>query len=279
MRRSLSLWRLAPVALLAVACATASTPVHAQDRPAPQTEQQLADQAYAQQEAGHYADAIATYLKAYEISKDALTLLNVATIYDRKLHEAALASEYYRRYLLSPDAEPERVKRVTERLTALRHEQEEAAQRAVAPAPAPAPSPAPPPPVAPAPETHTTVVEPPSSGSALRTTGIVVGSVGLAGVGAAMVLGYMAKTKNDDANSACQGSACSSQAGVQSARDAGTFATTATVTFIAGLSLVASGITLFALAPSGAPAKTTGRVLLVPTAGTTGGGFLVHGVF
>ena len=277
MKGSVFLPRLASAAAVALACAAASTTAHAQARPAPQTEQQLADKAYAQQEAGHYGEAIATYLEAYELSKDGLTLLNVATIYDRKLHEAALAAEYYRRYVLSPDAEPERVKKVTERLTALRREAEEAAQKNVAPPPPLAPmAPAP---VVPAPPPPGPVVETASGGSALRTTGVVIGSVGLAGVGAAMVLGYMAKTKNDDANSVCQGSACSSQAGVQSARDAGTFATTATVTFIAGLSLVASGITLFALAPSGAGARSTGSVYLVPSAGTTGGGFSVHGVF
>ena len=46
---------------------------------------QLAEQAYDLQASGKYADAIAMYLKAYELSRDALTLLNVATIYDRKL--------------------------------------------------------------------------------------------------------------------------------------------------------------------------------------------------
>jgi hypothetical protein len=280
--RSAYFTRLVPAAAVALACAAMAPASHAQGRPSTVTEQQLAEQAYAQQEAGHYAEAISTYLKAYEMSKDGLTLLNIATIYDKKLHEPALAAEYYRRYAMSPDAEPARVKKVTERVTALKREAEEAQQRSVAApsasAPNPEPSTAPPPPSAsialPPPPVETA-----SGLGPMRVTAIVVGGAGVVGVGTAMVLGYLAKMKNDDANKVCQGTACSSDAGVQSAKDAGKFATASTVTFIGGLALLASGITLFAVAPSGGAPAQAGRVLVVPAAGTTGGGLSVQGAF
>jgi hypothetical protein len=269
----------------ALACILAAAPCLAQGRPpAPPTEQQLAEQAYAQQESGHYAEAVATYLKAYEMSKDGLTLLNIATIYDRKLHEPVLASEYYRRYLMSPDADPERVRKVTERLELLRQETERAAQPSATPPPppvAPAPAPAPSPPPL---ETTTTPLPPAhpeeksSGGGTLRALGIVVGSVGLAGVAGSMVLGEMAKNKNDQANAVCRGSACSSGAGVQLANDAGNFATVATATFIGGATLLASGVIMFALAPSG-PKHTETGLVVAPSVGTTGGGLLLRGAF
>jgi len=283
MRRSVCLSRPFAAAIVALACAMAPATSSAQGHPAP-TEQQLAEQAFALQEAGHYAEAISIYLKAYEISKDGLTLLNIATIYDKKLHEAALAAEYYRRYVVSPDAEPSRVRKVTERLTSLKREAEEQQERSVASptATAPAASAAVPPPPSSSsalPATPTTPEEAPGGLGAMRVTAIVVGSVGVAGVGAAMVLGYLAKTKNDDANAVCQGQACSTQAGVQSAKDAGKFATASTVSFIGGLALVASGVTLFALAPSNQAPPQTGRVTIVPNAAPTGGGLTVQGVF
>src|SRR5579864_3196237 len=59
----------------------------------------LADLAYKMQEEGQYAEAIGTYTRAYEISGAGAILFNIATIYDRKLHERRLAMEYFRRYL------------------------------------------------------------------------------------------------------------------------------------------------------------------------------------
>src|SRR5260370_29971594 len=104
---------------------------------------------------------------------------------------------------MSREAEPARVKKVTERLTALKREAEEEQQRSVAAptasAPTPSPSSAPPPPAS----TELPLTPPVETSSGLgpmRVTAIVVGSVGIAGVGSAMVLGYLAKTKNDDAN-------------------------------------------------------------------------------
>ena len=69
------------------------------------TVEELTNRAYDQTSAGSHAEAIATYMKAYEISKAAAILYNIAAIYDRKLHERTLAIEYFRRYLQAPDAE------------------------------------------------------------------------------------------------------------------------------------------------------------------------------
>ena len=135
MIRARSLSRAVTVAALSLAFAFAAPVARAADPQTPETTEQLAEHAYQLQASGKYAEAVATYLKAYDLSKDALTLLNIARIYDQKLHENELASEYYRRYVMAPDAEPERVKRVTERLTALKHEAEEERARRAAPPP------------------------------------------------------------------------------------------------------------------------------------------------
>src|ERR1700729_920445 len=104
------------------------------DESSRQTVEQLAEKAYQQHAAGKYAESIATYLKAYEISKASETLFNVATIYDRKLNERELAEDYYRRYIRQPDANPDLVRRATERLTTMKREaQEEQARKAALP--------------------------------------------------------------------------------------------------------------------------------------------------
>jgi hypothetical protein len=273
---------IAPVLAISLACVLVAPTARAGGE-AVQTTEQLAEQAYGQQASGKFAEAIATYLKAYEISKDGLTLLNIATIYDRKLHEAALASEYYRRYLIAPDADPDRVKKVTDRLTTLKREAEEERAKSVSapapqptePAPAAAPTSTPPPETTPPPGG----AEAGSGGGAMRATGAVVGIVGVLGLGASFALGYIAKGKNDDANAVCKGTVCSSENGVSLAKDAGTFATASTAAFVAGLVFVGGGITLIAAAPSGTSASKAGRVFLAPRVDTTGGGIVLHGDF
>ena len=49
---------------------------------------------------------------------------------------------------------------------------------------------------------------------------------------------------------------CATQAGVNDARDAGTFATASTITFIAGLSLLTAGVTMYLAAPNATSAST-----------------------
>ena len=269
---------------MSLACTLVSPDARAAGDEAVLTTEQLADQAYTLQAAGKFAEAIATYLKAYDLSKDALTLLNIATIYDRKLSEPVLASEYYRRYLMAPDAEPDRVKRVTERLTVLKHAEEEQERARNAPPPT---TPAPQAPAAPssAPQENAPALmpapEPPqtSHGGPMRTAGIVIGAFGVAGVVGSFVLGYAAKVKNDNANQVCNGLACSSQDGVDSARAAGNFATASTAVFVGSLVFVAGGVALYALAPKGAPASRSGGVFLTPQVDRTGAGIALYGAF
>jgi tetratricopeptide (TPR) repeat protein len=261
--------------------------------PAPKTAEQLANEAYEQHAAGKYAEAIATYLKVFEISKAGVVLFNVARIYDHKLHERTLAMEYYRRYLVAPDAEPELVQKATQRLTELKREaQEAAALPAPATVPAPLASAPPPSPAAAAPAPVPTSSPPPTAvevdgehqekggGGTLRIAGVVIGVTGVASVGTGVVLGLLAKKKNDDANAACNGGvACPDQRGVTLARDAGSLATGATVTFVAGLALVAGGITLYFAAPKRTTTAQAARLTFTPLLGATSAGMGVTGSF
>lgn len=223
-----------------------------------QSVEQLAEQAYQLHEQGKFTDAIAVYLKVYEISKAGAVLYNVATIYDRKLHEREAAAEFYRRYLRSPDAEAEIVKRAVERLEALKKEAE--AEPPLAPPPTGSVTPPPPPPVAPptvAPPPPTPE-PPPQRSSAWRTTGLVVGAVGLGGLAASAVAAIAAKSRNDQANNLCNGSACTTEQGVLLAHDAGTYATISTATFAAGAALVGVGLVVYLVAPWSTPAPASG---------------------
>jgi hypothetical protein len=239
--------------------------------------QRLADQAYELHAAGSYAAAIAMYLRAYEASNAAVTLLNIATIYDRKLHENELAREYYRRYLRSPDAEPDLVQRAAERLTALKQALEpgvQAPHKVDTEAPSPA-GPIPTPIAADAPAIDRAT---PAHPRALVTAGIVVGATGVASIGASLVLGLFAKSKNDRANAVCDGAACSSSAGVRMAHQAGSLASASTVVFIAGLGLTSGGLAMF-LVGTRAPGPSTGRLALLPSLGSRSAGLDLRGGF
>ncbi len=270
-------------AALVVGLPLATLPARARaaDAPSPPTTgalasaEQLAAQAYELHAAGKYAEAIAMYMKAYEASNAAVTLLNVATIYDRKLHEGALAAEFYRRYVTSPDAEPELVEKATARLTALKAE-EAAASKPEASSPAgaaPEPSVAP---EAPAPRAAATPDAAPSRGGGVRTAGAVVLGAGVAAVGASLVLGLVAENKNNEANMVCNGAVCSTRDGVNLAHDAGTFATASTITFVSGLVLAGGGLVMVL---AGGPSRASSAMALAPALGPTGGGLTLRGDF
>ena len=275
-----------PLAVLAVIAllGTASTARAADESPAKKAEE-LGNQAYEQHQAGHYAEAIALYVQIYEISRSGAVLYNIATIYDRKLHERKLAIEYYRRYLGAPDAQPDLVRKATERLTVLKTEADAEARAAAAPptapvaTPEPAPaalSPAAAPPPAPAP------AEPPPPehhASALKPVGFVVGAVGVASLGTSLALALVAKSKNDQANGYCNGAACTDARGVGLAHDAGSFATGSTVTFVAGLALVVSGAAFFLAAPSESANTRAARLAVTPLVGPGSGGLGMSGSF
>ncbi len=240
------------------------SPAHADAPDAPEvaepvSAEELAEHAYQLHAEGKYAEAIATYLKAYGISSAGAILFNVAVIYDRKLGERELAAEYYRRYLSATDVDPDLARKATERLTSLKRDAE-AAERARRASPAlPAVSAAPDAPTGtasvtrpPEPAAASTVAVAPSpvrSGGGLRTSGIIFGATGVAGIGASLVLGLLAKGKNDDANAMCNGAACTSERGVELGQQAGTLATASTVVFAAGLACLGGGVAMFLAAP------------------------------
>jgi len=276
--------RLAGAAALASALVT--SPARAADPPTPTaTAEQLAEEAYQQHASGKEAEAIATYLRAYELSHAAAILFNVATIYDRKLRERGLAEDFYRRYLGAPDAEPELTRKATERLTALKKEDEdeaEAKRATIVVAPVPTTTratstPQPEPPASPQPA-PTALAPATSSGHTVRAVGIVVGAVGVIGVGASMVLGVLAKAKNDDANAVCNGATCANENGVALANQAGSLASASTVTFVAGLAFVGGGVTMYLLAPKNA-ASPVARIKISPEIGLDRAGVSIGGRF
>jgi hypothetical protein len=125
------------------------------------------------------------------------------------------------------------------------------------------------------------VVDPPrplpSNGSPLKTVGLVVGGVGVAGLIAGAIFGVEALSKNSSANSGhCGGSLGSANdcdsTGVSLRHDAVTFGNVSTVAFIAGGVLAAGGATLFLVAPSS-------HVEVGAGAGAGSAGVLVRGTF
>lgn len=236
-----------------------------------QAVESLTNQAYELTAAGKYAEAIGAYMKAYEISKAAAILFNIATIYDRRMHERALAMEYFRRYLQATDADPEFARKATERLSVLKaDEAAEAKARSSVHVAVPAPPP-------PAPAAPAAPVRPTSDGSGLRRAGIVVGGIGLAGVGAALVVGALAKSKNDDANRYCSATSCSSSQGVTLEHQAGDLATASTAIFVGGAALLALGVTFFVVAPHGSASAAS--ITIFPRATASGGGVGIEGHF
>jgi hypothetical protein len=272
---------------IAVAMLVSVVPVAASaaDPAQAQSAEQLAAEAYDLHAAGKYPEAIAAYFRAYELSQAGAILFNIATIYDRKLHERQLAADFYRRYLLAPDTEQGLVKKATERLAALKRETEEEAnaKKNIPPPPPPeaAPGPAASPSPAASPNAAEQAPEDKGGGGAVRGVGFTLGAVGLVGLGTGIVLGLVAKSKNDQANTFCHGAACTDQRGVTDAQQAGDFATASTATFIPGLVLLVGGVTMVLAAPShkGAPSSKGTGITFGPMLGTTGAGLSAHGTF
>jgi hypothetical protein len=137
-----------------------------------------------------YGEAVDEYQKAYEIGGDPAMLYNVAQSY-RLNDQLQEALRFYRRYLQrSPNA---RNREDVERKIADLERTVEERRKAAAATPAPTP----PPPVV-------TPVTPPAEvpvqyegGGGLRVAGIVVASVGVAGLITAAVTGKMAADKGD----------------------------------------------------------------------------------
>ena len=82
----------------------------------------LAQEAKELVQAAMYEEAISRYMKAYQLQPAGLLLYNVAFIYDKKIGDARLATEFYRRYLRSQDPDVNLVRRTLNRLRELHEE-------------------------------------------------------------------------------------------------------------------------------------------------------------
>ncbi len=203
-----------------------------------------------------YPNAVSLYLQALKASPSAGVLYNLARIYDTKLRDRELASNFYRRYIMDPGADPEHLRIANERLTALK---ELDAQTLASPPLAPARQrPAP----ASEPERERRITGP-------QIAGIVTGALGLAGLGVGIAYGVSAKSDADVAKGLCDGDDCRSQRGVQAAHDASDAATISTVCFAVGGAMTAVGTALLVFGRRDRRRADTASLRLSPYAGAS----------
>jgi hypothetical protein len=195
-----------------------------------------------------YSAAVALYLKALETSPTADMLYNLARIYDGKLKDRELATDYYRRYVRDPGAEPTRLRAANERLSQLLELQAIGSET---------------PSVRKQPEAASST--PPSSDpraldrsnaredgiTGMHVLGIVALTAGVTGLGIGGGFGLAARSNDQVAEELCNGNACTSQRGVDASRDATSAATISTIGFIAGGVLSTLGIVTLLVASSG----------------------------
>jgi hypothetical protein len=118
------------------------------------------------------------------------------------------------------------------------------------------------------------------SGSALRTTGLVVGGVGVAGVGVGAVFGLLAMSQWNQQKSDCATSTnCASHsAALADHSSLVTDGAVSTVGFVAGGVLLAGGALLYLVAPASTSPSSAG-VIWVPSAGPRDVSLGVRGSF
>jgi serine/threonine-protein kinase len=221
--------------------------------------QQLGDQAFQAYGKGDYPKAIELYLSSYKLAPTAEVLFNVASIYDKKLGEAKVAVEFYRRHNAAPDAKPDLVAKATVRIAALNAPPGDDAK------------------------SGPSVVRSPSAdaptdpGKGWRIAGLVTGGVGVVGLGVGVLTGALAKGKHSDATAAgCAGDTCPDAASQGVEKDAAGLANISTVTFIVGGALLVSGAAMYFMAPK-RPTATALR--MTPSVDLRGGGVAITGTF
>jgi tetratricopeptide (TPR) repeat protein len=220
----------------------------------------LAEKGYALYQEGKYSDALSAYLRAYDLTGAGMILFNIANIYDLKLRELELASDYYRRYLRAPDATPELVRKANDRLEGLK-------LQTLPPPPQNSPKGSGPSPEAPA-----------ETSSGWRTAGLVVGGVGLVSLGVSGVFALQARSKDKEADKYCDALSQCEPRGLSLGDDAKSAATVSTITFAGGLVALAAGAAMFFAAPSrSAPAKSSVGLRAVPSLGPQNAGFALAG--
>jgi hypothetical protein len=119
--------------------------------------------------------------------------------------------------------------------------------------------------------------EEPSPGSGRRTTGIVIGSVGLVMAGVGAYFGVRTFSSWSTSKSHCNDKDCDRE-GVDAASDAKTSGFISTIGLAAGGAVFATGLVLYLTAP-GKPEKTTKKATLVPNVGPGGLGLSLSGSF
>ena len=105
----------------------------------------------------------------------------------------------------------------------------------------------------------------PSNGSAQRTWGVVVGSVGVAALVTSGVMTLLASRKNDDSKDRCDAAnpnLCDPE-GLELRKDARKMADLATVFGIGGAVVLAGGTVIYVTAPSAEAGHITGLSLRV----------------
>src|SRR5262249_12418528 len=123
----------------------------------------------------------------------------------------------------------------------------------------------------------------PSSGPSVLVIGL--GSLGVVGLAAGTVLGFMAKSKYDDSKHFCSTSDVNrcTQQGVSLRDDAFTLGNSATAGFIVGGVALASAGVIWLVSGSSKPASASGRAATTLRAGIDAGprrsGILVEGSF
>jgi tetratricopeptide (TPR) repeat protein len=255
---------LALAHVVALTLALAHAPLRAQSEPEEGTvarAEAIAAEAFEAYSRRDYPRAIALYRQALDASPSADILYNLARIYDTKQKNRQLAIEYYERYRNDSDAEPDRVQIANERLAVLR-ELERLADEPAARSPAASSGPSA---EATGPLPASATSQRSEGLSSGQLVGIFIGAAGVAGLGLGAGFGLAANSDADIAHDLCDGNACTSERGVDAARDAARAATISTVSFIAGGALVAAGLTLLILA-SDAPEERHARLQLEPYA-------------
>lgn len=245
---------IAALALVANASLLLSAePIAAADSAAVALAERRAAEAFQAFTKGDYAAAVAMYLEANQAVPSGAILYNVARIYDTKLGDRQQAISFYQRYLADPDARSDLVKVATERIQDLRRVElrvAEVADQAHATRGGGEPNrPGPP------------GAEPDSlrtgwrTWSRLRRRGVVLGTVGLAGVAVASAFGLAAISSASVAKDLCAGHACSSQRGVDALDAAGRDATVSTIGFGAAGAVLVTGAVMYLLGENQDPPR------------------------
>jgi serine/threonine-protein kinase len=129
-----------------------------------------------------------------------------------------------------------------------------------------------------APAAPSTPLESDAAGGPLRTTGLVVGGVGIAGLAVGAALGFLAKSKNDEAldKNNCPSATQCYDTGIELTNQAKSFALGSTVSFAVGGVLVAAGTGLFVYSMM---KKTPSTGASHTTVSITPGGLVLRGQF